>query len=514
MYQIYPRSFKDSDNNGIGDLAGIESKLDYLTDLGVTAIWLSPIYPSPMVDFGYDISDYRSVDPIFGSAADLDRLIDRAHQKGIKLIMDLTPNHTSDQHPWFLESRQSRHNPKRDWYIWKDPDSNGGPPNNWLSSFHGSAWEFDKTTKQYYLHSFAKEQPDLNWENPEVRTAIKEVMRFWFNKGVDGFRVDAVYWLGKDPLFRDDPPNPHFDPKKQPGYEAVLHSHSKRGAQLYTYLKELSDVAKQYDNRILITEAYPHRRFSYQAYLTFYKHTNPSVLAPFNFEAIFLPWQASAFQNYIDGFQHRLKRRYVPVYAMGNHDKPRLATRFGRQAARATAMILLTLPGVPVIYYGEEIGMENVLISPKHLKDIGQKHWPAGPRDAERTPMQWSADKHAGFSKVKPWLPVAGDYKERNVERELQDPTSLLRLYQQLLAVRKNSAVLTKGKYRPLNLNQKDVFGFVRSYHGKRMAVVVNFSKNLSFPIDLEGKTILSTHPRPIEHHLQPLEGKIIDLSA
>jgi alpha-glucosidase len=509
IYQIYPRSFNDSDDNGIGDLPGIERKLDYLSDLGITAIWLSPIYRSPMVDFGYDVSDYCSVDPMFGTMRDLDHLIAQAHKKGMCIIMDLVVNHTSDQHDWFKASCKSRDNPKRNWYIWKDPAPDGGPPNNWLSAFGGSAWEFDQPTKQYYLHSFAKEQPDLNWQNRDVRRAIKDVMRFWLDKGVDGFRVDAVYWLGKDPLFRDDLKNPHYDPKTQSPYESVLHTHSKRDKRLYSYLRELSKVAKSY-HRVLITEAYPHRRFGYRSYLRFYK-IDPKVLAPFNFEGIFLPWNAGAFQNYIDGFQQRLQRGHIPVFAMANHDKPRIVSRFGQQEARAIALLLLMLPGIPTIYYGDEIGLDGVTI-PKDKERDPFDFGVSGSRDVSRTPMQWTSEKHAGFSRVAPWLPVAKDYRTYNVEHEAADPHSLLNLYKKMLDLRAQSNIIKHGTYKPLHLDHPDLFGFVRTYRRKRLAIIINFSKTTSIPINISGEVLLSTHLEPSQEGLRPLEGRILSM--
>jgi alpha-glucosidase len=516
IYQIYPRSFKDSNGDGIGDLAGICSKLDYLEDLGVTAIWLSPVNLSPMVDGGYDVADYCAIDPMFGTLDDLDDLVAEAHKRHIRIIFDLVVNHTSDQHPWFMESRRSRDNPKRDWYVWKSPRANGRVPNNWLSAFGGSVWEFDAYTNQYYLHSFAKAQPDLNWENPAVRGAIKDVMRFWLDRGVDGFRIDSVYLLSKDPKFRSDLKNPGFDPKKQTPYEAMLHAHSKRGAKLYAYLKELSDVAKSYGDRMLITEAYPHRRFGYSGYLRFYEKIDPNVLAPFNFEGIFLPWDAAAYKKYIDGFQSRLQSRYVPVYALGNHDKPRIATRVGKRATRTASLLLLTLPGVPVMYYGDEIGMANVPTSTQHSQDLAAQSvsGPDGNRDPERTPMQWSARPHAGFSSAKPWLPVASNFQTQNIEHETAQPQSLLNLYKKLLDFRAKSDALKHGAYKPLRLNHPDLFGFMRITKHEKLAIVLNFSKTVAVPLDIPGKMLLSTHAQTSPSTLEPLEGRIIAVST
>ncbi len=511
IYQIYPRSFKDANGDGIGDLAGIQSKLDYLQELGITAIWLSPIYRSPMVDFGYDVTDHCSVDPLFGTLADLDHLIAQAHKRSIRIIMDLVVNHTSDQHPWFQEARRSHRNAKRDWYIWKNPRPGGAPPNNWLSAFGGSAWEFDPQTKQYYLHSFAASQPDLNWRNPEVREAMKEIMQFWLDRGVDGFRVDAVYWLSKDRRFRDDPKNPHFNPKKQSPYEALLHAHSKRGTKLYTYLKGLSEVAKKYHNRILITEAYPHRRFGYRGYLRFYEKTDPTVLAPFNFEGIFMPWKASAFQKYLNGFESRLRPDYVPVYAMSNHDKPRIVARLGHPEARALAMLLLTLPGIPVIYYGDEIGLSGGPI-PAEQKQDPFKLGADGNRDPSRTPMQWTDQPHAGFSTVPPWLPVNKDYRTYNVQHEAKEPNSLLNLYKKLLDFRTQSDAIKHGTYQPLSLDHPELFGHTLETKHEKLIIVINFSKTASIPFTRDGKVLLSTHHTYHQTTLAPLEGRILSV--
>ena len=515
IYQVYPRSFKDSNNDGVGDLSGIIGKLDYFEWLGVNAIWLSPFYTSPMADFGYDIADYCDVDPIFGTLAEFDHLVSALHKRKMKILIDLVINHTSDQHAWFKESRKDKDNPKRDWYVWRDGKSDGSPPNNWLSAFGGPAWEFDPATNQYYLHSFLKGQPDLNWHNPEVRAAIKKVMRFWFMRGVDGFRIDAVYWLGKDTQYRDDPPNPTYNPAHDLPYRALLHTHSKRVASVFSHLKELSEVAKSYRG-ILITEAYPHKRFEYDDYLHFYEKVDPEVLAPFNFESIFLPWQAAAFKKYIDGFQARLQPNYAPVYAMGNHDTPRLASRIGNDATRTAAMLLTTLPGIPVIYYGEEIGMTNVSIPRKLVQDPFEKNVPGmgEGRDPERTPMQWAPGSLAGFSKSASWLPI-GEHARVNVQTETDEKSSLLWLYKKMLALRHASPALRQGTYGRLDGYDSDLFAFTREYGEERLEVVLNFSNTRTISSPIEGQVVISTH-----HHqgkppkeLSPNEGRIIRVS-
>lgn len=513
LYQIYPRSFYDSNADGVGDIPGIIQKIDYLSNLGIEAIWLSPFYPSPMADFGYDVSNYCDVDPLFGSLGDLDQLIKEAHARNIKLLIDFVPNHTSDHHPWFEESRSSKTNPKRDWFIWRKPKPDGSPPNNWLSIFGGSAWELDTNTNQYYLHSFLKEQPDLNWENPHVRKAMKEVMRFWFKRGVDGFRLDAVQFLGKDPQLRDDLLNPDYNPRIHKPYDALLHIHSKRGATMFEYLKELTTVAKEFPDRLLIAEAYPHRRYEYSEYLNLYEKVDPSVLAPFNFEGIFAPWDAQAFKRYIDGLQARLQPGYLPVYAMGNHDTPRIVSRFGSREARAIAVLLLGLPGIPVIYYGDEIGMSGVSISRDQARDpLARLFSRLNSRDPERTPMQWTPQRSAGFSAGTAWLPI-GRNRKVNVTTELADKGSLLNLYRELIKLRNTSEALQLGTYRPIECYYNDLFAFSREYGEERLGVIVNFSRKKRLPNPIQGKILVSSADGRAEPDtLQPLEGRIVKL--
>lgn len=349
MYQIYPRSFYDSNGDGIGDLPGIIEKLDYLAgtpdSLNVNTIWLSPFYPSPMADFGYDISDYCDVDATFGTLDDFKQLVTEAHKRNLKVLIDFVPNHTSDQHPWFVESKKSRDNPKQDWYVWKDPGPDGSLPNNWLSTFGGSAWEFDQARGQYYLHSFLKEQPDLNWDNPEVRNAMKDAVRFWLDLGIDGLRVDAVLYVSKDPEFRDDPLNPNPENWE---YATLLHKHSRRGPKLYVYLHELAETVKSYGDRFMITEAYFDVHGNINNYLDFYNNLDPNVCAPFNFEGIHMDWEAEQFQSLVDAVQGALASSHEPIYCLGNHDQPRIASRIGKPESKAALVMLLTLPGMPL----------------------------------------------------------------------------------------------------------------------------------------------------------------------
>lgn len=521
VYQIYPRSFMDASGDGVGDLKGIIKKLDYLNgkknSLGVTAIWLSPIYTSPMADFGYDVSNYTDIDPLFGKLADLKKLVKEAHKRGIKVMMDFVPNHSSDEHPWFEESRSSLDNPKRDWYIWRDPTKNGGPPNNWLSIFNGPAWEYDERTKQYYLHTFLTKQPDLNWENPEVREAIKNAMRFWLDLGIDGFRVDAVDTLSKDLSFRNDTRRKDIDPAHHNSneYWVMTHTYSREGPKLFKRLKEMSDVLKEYDDRFMVAEAHPESREKLQGYLDYYEQIDPAHCAPFNFDGIFIPWEAAEFQKFIDAFQGAMEPAYTPVYALGNHDESRLSSRFGAGAVRTAAMMLLTLPGMAFVYYGEELGMHDVPI-PEELRQDPGAH-----RDPERTPMQWDATPHAGFSKAKPWLPVAHDYKKVNVAVQQKDKHSVLNLYKQLIRFRQDSPALRSGSYEQIK-GTKDIFAFKRVKDNETLLILLNFS-NAAKPYRLPeagAKIVLSTKTtrglgtlhQVVDLH--PHEGLIIKLTS
>jgi alpha-glucosidase len=499
VYQIYPRSFYDAKGSGIGNLRGIIDKLDYLggtpESLGVTALWISPIYASPMADFGYDVADYCAIDPIFGNLDDLKTLLHEAHKRSIKVILDFVPNHTSDEHPWFIEASSSRDNPKRDWYVWQDKnlEQSDGQPNNWLSVFGGSAWQWSAVTNQYFLHSFLAKQPDLNWDNPEVREAIKSIMRFWLDLGVDGFRVDAVDWLSKDRQLRDDPTDTSAI-NKVAGYdhESLRHTYSRDGPHLFSRLNEMAGVLDEYEDRFMITEAHPETEDKVSGYVNYYQGVNPHLSAPFNFEGIYLPWDASAFRNFVDSFQTAMKPRYTPIYTVGNHDEPRIASRIGPAAARTAALMLLSLPGMAFIYYGEELGMADVKIPKNRIQDPFAR--PGQGRDPQRTPMQWDNSPQAGFTTGTPWLPVSPDYKEMNVQRESQDTTSSLTLYKRLIAYRNNSLVLKHGDYKAFDINEH-IFSYKRLYKGEEILVLLNFSntvQNISVP-DLSGVIELST---------------------
>lgn len=484
IYQIYPRSFQDSNGDGVGDLRGIIQRLPYLKgeadSLGVDAVWFSPFFPSPMADFGYDVSDYCNIDPLFGSLDDFKELIAKAHERDIKVMIDFVPNHSSDQHPWFQESKSSRDNPKRDYYVWRDAKPDGSPPNNWMSIFGGPAWEWDETTGQYYLHTFLKEQPDWNWENPDVRREMQRILRFWFDMGVDGIRADAVRWISKDEHLRDDPKNPAFveGPSADP-YWSLLHVHSRFGPKLFSYLRELTDVVAQYENRIMVFEDYPDSVFTTRdQYLGFYG-IRPEVSMPFNFEGIGREFSASSFRNFITEFQGFLDpARHTPVYCFGNHDQPRLVSRVGERQARLLAVLQATLPGLPVIYYGDELGMKNGIIRPEQEKDPVNLIKPGlnQGRDPERTPMQWDASKFAGFSTATPWLPTAGQHEKVNVAVLSQKNTSFLQLYKKLFALRGSSNALARGSYETLDRENPHIFSFVRIFENEQAVIALNFS--------------------------------------
>src|SRR5512133_3868516 len=423
IYQVYPRSFQDSNNDGIGDLRGIIKRLDYLKWLDIKAIWLSPVYPSPMADFGYDISDYRNIDPIFGTLEDFDELLKEVHSRDSKLLMDFVPNHTSSQHPWFLEARSSRDNPKRDWYMWYDPLEDGGPPNNWLSVFGGTAWEWDETTKQYYYHAFLKEQPDLNWRNPEVREAMYDIMRFWLNKGIDGFRIDVVWHLIKDKQLRDNPKNPYYE-EHMSTYDQLLPVYSTDQPEVHEIVREMRSVLDQYSDRMMIGEIY----LPVQKLVTYYGTQGNGAQLPFNFMLISLPWQAQKIALAIDEYESALPDNAWPIWVIGNHDQPRITSRVGVNQSKIAAMLLLTLRGTPTMYYGDEIAMRDVPVPAVQVMDPQGKNMPDKnlSRDPARTPMQWDNSSYGGFSVVKPWMLIDKRYHRDNVESEKNNPYSML----------------------------------------------------------------------------------------
>jgi alpha-glucosidase len=492
VYQIYPRSFQDSNGDGVGDLNGIRSRLDYLVWLAVDAIWISPIYPSPMADFGYDVSDYCGIHPEFGTLVEFDALVRDVHQRGLKIVLDFVPNHTSDRHPWFLEARSSRASPKRDFYLWRDARSDGGPPNNWLSEFGGSAWQWDAITGQYYYHAFLKEQPDLNWQNPAVREAMHDVLRFWLDRGVDGFRVDAIHHVIKDDQYRDNPPNPAFIPGMAP-HRSLLRDFTTDRPEVQGVVAGLRRVVDAYDDRVLIGEAW----LPLERLVAYYGEGLAGVHLPFNFHLIGAAWDARHIAALIDRYEGSLPSGAWPNWVLGNHDRSRIATRVGSAQAAVAAMLLLTLRGTPTMYYGDEIGMRDVFIDPSLVRDPWEKNVPGlglG-RDPERTPMQWNGGPQAGFTRGQPWLPLAPDHHWRNVESGRIDPDSMLSLYQQLLSLRRAEPALHVGDYRSLDVGP-EVLGFVREHDRRRLVVLLNLTAQ-SVPISGAtelGRVLVSTH--------------------
>jgi alpha-glucosidase len=496
IYQVYPRSFQDSNKDGIGDLKGIIRRLDYLKWLGIKALWLSPVYPSPMADFGYDISDYRNIDPIFGNLEDLDELVNVAHEHNLKLIMDFVPNHTSDQHPWFIESRSSVNNPKRDWYMWYDALPNGDPPNNWLSVFGGKAWEWDEKTGQYYLHSFLKEQPDLNWRNPDVRKAMYDILRFWLDRGIDGFRIDVLWHLIKDKQLRDNPKNPDYQDHMS-DYEQLIPVYSTDQPEVHEIVKEIRNVLDQYKDRLMIGEIY----LPIHKLVTYYGTEGNGAQLPFNFMLISLPWDPRKIAMAIDEYESALPENAWPDWVIGNHDQPRITSRVGVHQAKIAAMLLLTLRGTPTMYYGDEIEMRDVPVPRKEIVDPQGKNMPGKnlSRDPSRTPMQWDNSMNAGFSENTPWLPVDKRYHRINVEGEKNDKYSMLSFYRRLIDLRDKEICLYAGSYKPLHSDNQMIAYFRQMDDGPCFLIALNMSHRPCYfsadKIKFRGKIILATSP-------------------
>ncbi|MFL6333418.1 MAG: glycoside hydrolase family 13 protein [Pyrinomonadaceae bacterium] len=484
FYEIYPRSFKDSDGDGVGDLNGITSKLEYLSRLGVDAVWVTPFYPSPQVDFGYDVSDYEAVDPQFGTLADFDRLIREAHRRHIRVVIDFVLNHTSDQHPFFKESRASKSSPKRDWYIWRDPRADGSRPNNWSSSFGPVAWTLDEKTGQYYYHYFYPQQPELNWRNPEVEKRMFETVRFWLKRGADGFRLDAVNYLFEDPQLRDNPVLPEL----RPGTTTGEHLQEKRYNRDLPEVQDVMVRLRAFNDSVnpesvLIGEAYVPK---WEELMRYYGPSDNGVHLPFNFFLIMEPARskldAGIFRSVVGASEKALQGRWT-TYVLSNHDNPRHYDRYGDGKhndliAGLTATMLLTLRGSPFLYYGEEVGMTTT--EPKTVDEVrdpvGRRYWPANKgRDGERTPMQWDATANAGFTTGEPWLPVPPSAKEKNVAAEERDPESLLSFYRRLIAFRRRSPALLDGNYTSLG-NDPHVYAYSRVARGEHVIVVLNMS--------------------------------------
>jgi alpha-glucosidase len=490
FYEIYPRSFADSNGDGVGDLKGITSKLDYLKGLGVDAIWITPCFPSPQVDFGYDVSDYENIDPMYGTLADFDVLAREAKKRNIHIILDFVVNHTSDQHPWFLDSKSSRISAHRDWYIWRDGKGPGQPPNNWVSTFGGSAWKFDPTTGQYYYHFFYPEQPDLNWRNPAVKDAMFDVTRWWYKRGVSGFRLDAVDTLFEDPNLKDNPikrpgTNAFGDPFEENKYNGKL-------PEVHDVLQELRKIADEY-NAVLIGETWTADVSELNNY---YGKNNNELQLPMDF--------LFTMVNKLSPAEFRKQIAEVnsasgwPTFVISNHDIARSYDRYGDgkhndQIAKLMAGLYLTLRGTPIIYYGEEIGMKTTPPTRKEdVKDpIGRSGWPKEKgRDGERTPMQWNSGENAGFTTGRPWLPIPSSYKTHNVEEESKDPSSVLEFYKRVLSLRHTNKALLYGSYAPINEDDPHVLSYLRIYKDQGVVVALNMSgapQKVTLPLKSNG---------------------------
>jgi alpha-glucosidase len=550
FYQIYPRSFADGNGDGIGDFAGIIAKLDYLKSLNVDALWLSPHFRSPNADMGYDVSDYTDIGPEYGTMADFRRFLDEAHARGLRVVLDLVLNHTSDQHPWFIESRASRHSPKRDWYIWRDPAPDGGPPNNWCSAFGGSAWEYDPHTGQYYYHFFFKQQPDFNWRNPEVKQAMWQVVRFWLDQGVDGFRLDAIGTIFEHPDYPDHQSDlsqidmlrvwrENRSPEAQQALMVKFNKmfeHQFGQPDVHLLMKELRALMDTYlGDRVLIGE---------DDDIAYYGNGEDELHLVFNFPLMRTNRITPAWVRANQAERLRsLPPGAWPCNVLGNHDVSRMRSAFGdgqhdEEIARVNAALLLTLRGTPVIYNGEEIGMTDLILERfEQLRDnqavnlyhlaISDGISPAEAmrmaaritRDRCRTPMQWANAPNAGFSPpgVQTWLPVNPNYAQGiNVAEQDADPRSMLNFYRRLLAVRKRTPALLAGDYEPVNEDAQDYLAFLRRTEAQTCLVVLNMSERpQTAQFDLssdKAECLFSSHDREggvvrvSELHLQPFE--------
>jgi alpha-glucosidase len=524
VYQVYPRSLQDSDGDGIGDLPGIESRMPYLAALGVDFVWFSPTYPSPMADFGYDISDYMGVHPMFGTIRDFKRLVKVAGKNGIGVIIDVVFNHTSKMHPWFQKSRSSMKNSKRNWYIWADPGPDGSPPNNWDSVFGGSAWTLDEKTGQYYLHSFLPDQPDLNLENPEVQEALREVLRFWFRIGVVGVRVDAVDWMAKDVWnFENDPDNPDFDSDNDRDlYHRLRHEYSAGMPHVKRYLDVFTEAALEFPGRFVVVETYL-RGFKapeveYRQMLNMY---TPGVSAPFVFglmsPGMLTAANASRFINMIQGL---LRPGEIPIYVFGNHDSVRMLDRYGPAGVRLATLMQHTLPGIVIIYAGDELGLGGGVLRRHQIRDPAALQDPTLGRDPERRPIRWTDDPKGGFTTGTPWLPIAPG-RGKSAQVQARDPRSMLALTQNLIRIRREERSLGFGTFVELDLGQEDVFAYVRTDGTESHLVLFNFRKvavTVNTPYS-DGQLVLSTRlDRPSERinvgriRLRAREGLLVRL--
>jgi glycosidase len=495
IYQIYPLSFADSDGDGYGDLTGITARLEYLSGtLGVDAIWLSPFYESPMRDWGYDVSDHTAVDPLFGDIGDATILVEKAHELGLKVIVDYVINHTSDEHAWFRESRSSRDNPKRDWYVWRD-GRDGGPPNNWVSVFSGPAWAFDEATGQWYRHSFLSEQPDLNWRNPEVVEAMMDVVRFWLDLGVDGFRVDAAHQMMKDERERDNPPAPddHPRPWKDMGeYDDFIHLYDYGQPDVHDAHRTFRMVADSYDRDVLtIGEMHI---FDMPEWASYYGADLDELSMPFNFHLMAADWDVPSVRATVETVLWNMPSGAWTNWTLGNHDEVRMASRLPRDHERLAATLILTMRGTPFLYYGDELGMKDSLLGSS--RDPWGLHVEGLSRDGARTPMQWSPAPNAGFTtpEAEPWLPVDESASTVNVQSQLADPRSILNMYRRLIAVRKGSTALRRGSFTSLPESTDEIFAYRRESKEETMTVALNFGADSATVAIGRGRFVFSSH--------------------
>lgn len=502
FYQIYPRSYADSNGDGVGDLPGIIGKLDHLQRLGVDGVWLSPVTCSPNTDWGYDVSDYRDIDPDYGTLDDLDTLVREAGARGIRILMDLVPNHSSDQHAWFVDARVGRDAKYRDYYVWADPKPDGGPPNNWMSSFGGSAWELDETSGQYFLHNFEVEQPDLDWWNEDVRREFDEIVRFWWDRGVAGFRIDVCNGIVKDKELRDNPPATEDDPIEQQ-FMGVRPVYNTNRPEAHDVVRRWRAIADTYDpERLLIGETYVE---TLEEMASFYGDGSNELHGGFNFVLIHSPFQADVLRGVVEKTEALLPAGAWPIWTGSNHDESRLATRWaGGDPAKVKVALLmvLTLRGTPFLYAGDEIGLVDGELTREDLLDrVGVRFWPYYKgRDFERTPMPWHGGAGGGFSPpgVTPWLPMA-DPAANNVADQSGDPASVLEFCRRVIAARRASDDLAVGAYRSLP-SAEGSWAFAR---GNATVVLLNMSDAPVGFGDMRGKVVVAT-----DH---ALDGSVVD---
>ncbi len=488
IYQVYPRSFQDSTGTGMGDLNGIRSRLPYVARLGVDAIWISPIYPSPMKDGGYDITDFTVVEPLFGTLEDFAALIAEAHDLGLKVLLDFVPSHTSDAHAWFRDSRSSRSAAHRDWYVWRDALPEGGPPNNWISEFGGPAWTWDEATRQYYLHIYAREQPALNWRNPDVQNAMLDAMRVWYARGVDGFRVDAVEHLAPDHLLRDNPANPDWSEEEGPA-RSLFRTYSSHQPDVFPLVRRMRDLADDHGGRLLVGEAYG----TLDEVMLYYGDALDGFQLPFNFELISAPWDPLHIAAYIDRYERMIPPGGWPSWVLGNHDRDRIATRVGPDQARVAQMLLLTLRGTPTMWQGDELGMVNEAVPEHLLQDPWAINNPGTGlgRDPVRIPIPWEDDAAGrGFTAGEPFLPLSS---VASATAQEADPASMLSLVRALIALRRDEPALSLGTYERLHADA-GTLSYARKHAGRRICVVLNFTAREQ-ALAIPGAARLSTIP-------------------